>query len=107
MEHIWEELTAEAGKSNCDKREVACIIYDTFAKQIVGRGHNHHKDGVCDCKTTKTAIHAEQAAVDNMLYLQRKRLRSQLMAFITRPPCENCKRVLDRYVSEVRYRSQS
>jgi deoxycytidylate deaminase len=102
MEHIWEDLAEEANKTNCKKRSVACIIYDKVNKEVIGVGHNHHPDEVCDCGTTRTALHAEQMAVKNM----KKRLKSQCIAFINHAPCSNCAKVLDKVVSEVRYRSQ-
>ena len=102
MEHIWDMLEEEAQKTNCKKRAVACIIYDTNNKEIVGIGHNHHIDGICDCSTTRTAIHAEQMAVKSKV----RRLRGQCIAFINHAPCNNCAKVLDNIVHEVRYRSQ-
>lgn len=102
MEHLWELLDQEQEYTNCDKRKVACLIYDVINKEVIGIGHNHHPDGECDCKTTSTALHAEQMAVKNM----KKRLRGQCIAFINHAPCNNCAKVLDRVVYEVRYRSQ-
>ena len=102
IEEIWELLEEEAKLTNCKKREVACVIYDTTNQEIVGMGHNHHVDGICDCKTTRTAIHAEQMARGNM----KPRLRGQCIAFINHAPCSNCAKVLDSIVHEVRYRSQ-
>jgi len=102
MEHIWEQLKEEAKKTNCKKRQVACIIYDTMNNEIVGIGHNHHPDGICDCHTTRTALHAEQMARKNM----KKRLKGQCIAFVNHAPCNNCAKVLDGIVHEVRYRSQ-
>lgn len=103
MEYLWQQLTEEAQKTNCKKRQVACIIYDTMNKEIVGIGHNHHPDNICDCTTTSTALHAEQMAIKNMTS---KRLRGQLIALINHAPCSNCAKVLNRVVAEVRYRTQ-
>jgi len=105
MEHIWDMLQDEANKTNCKKRSVACIIYDITNKEVVSSGHNYHPDGECDCESTRTAIHAEQHAVGTML-MKGKRLKGQLIAFINHAPCSNCAKVLNTYVSEVRYRPQ-
>ena len=102
IDEIWEMLDEEAQETNCEKRQVACIIYDKDNKEIVGIGHNRHLDGICDCKTTRTAVHAEQMARKHM----KKRLRGQCIAFINHAPCNNCAKVLDSVVKEVRYRSQ-
>ncbi len=102
MEELWLKLDDEATKTNCVKRSVACIIYDINNKEIVGIGHNYHKDGNCDCTTTRTPVHAEQAAVLN---IKSKRLKSQLIALINCDPCENCKKVLNKIVGEVRYKT--
>jgi deoxycytidylate deaminase len=103
MDNLWKVLEEEENKTNCKKRKVACLIYDTFAKEIVSVGHNYHKDGECDCYTTRTPVHAEQQAVLNM---KEKRPKGQLVAYITCSPCENCKKVLDKAVSEVRYKTK-
>ena len=100
---IWDELKTEAKKTNCKKRGVACIIYNKVTKEVVGIGHNNHPDGLCDCGSTRTALHAEQMAVKNLWGTHNK---EDLIAFINHAPCYNCARVLDTYVSEVRYRSQ-
>lgn len=103
IDYLWTTLEVEAQQTNCKKRQVACIIYDTKKQEIVSFGHNHHPDGVCDCKTTRTALHAEQMAVKS---LQEKRAKEHLIAFINHSPCNNCAKVLDTVVSEVRYKSQ-
>ncbi len=102
MEELWDLLDNEASKTTCTKRSVGCLIYDTINKEIIGIGHNYHKDGNCDCTTTRTPVHAEQAAV---LSMKSKRLKSQLIALINCDPCENCKKVLNKVVSEVRYKT--
>ena len=101
-EDIWYKLEKESQKTNCDKRQVACIIYDTVNNEIVGIGHNHHPDGFCDCSSHRTALHAEQQASKGM----KPRLKSQCIAYINHAPCSNCAKVLDNIAGEVRYRSQ-
>jgi len=101
---IWAALEAEKKKTNCKKRQVACIIYDKKADTIVSSGFNFHPEGVCDCATTRTALHAEQIAVK---HIWGKRNKKDLIAFINHAPCMNCAKVLDTVVSEVRYRSQN
>ncbi len=103
MEELWDLLETEASLTNCKDREVACIIYDIINKEIIGIGHNQHIDSECDCATTKTGLHAEQAAIASM---QTTRLKGQLIALINYKPCCNCASSLDKIVKEVRYRSQ-
>ncbi len=104
MQHkMWEIVEEEAYKTNCKDRAVGCVIYDTMAQDIVGKGHNQHIDTECDCDTTKTAIHAEAAAIAN---IHSKRLKAHLIAFVNHKPCCKCVSLLDEVVSEVRYRSQ-
>ena len=103
VKHLWVLVYLQAEETNCKDRQVGCVIYNTKLNEIVGKGINTHPDGVCDCSTTKTAIHAEVNAVNSM---QETFDRKDLIAFISHAPCCNCTQVLSTTVSEVRYRSQ-
>jgi len=100
---LWETIAKLASKTNCKKRAVGCVIYNTVSKQIVGKGYNVHPDGGCDCNTTKTAIHAEVSALNSMKI---QYPRENLIAFVGHQPCFNCGVALETVVKEVRYRSQ-
>jgi len=104
---LWELTNAIGNHSNCRKKSVGCIIYNTKTDDVVARGCNEHLDGICDCFDSKerkgTAIHAEIMAIND---LDKSIPKEDLVAMISHKPCCNCASALDNYVKEVRYRSQ-
>ena len=102
-ETIWELVDALAKQSQCSKRQVGCVIYNTKLDEIVGKGFNMHLNGVCDCHSTKTATHAEVIALNDILKPSK---REDLVLFVSHAPCKACKSVIEKEVYEVRYRSQ-
>jgi len=95
---IWKNAVQIAEQSNCKKRHVGCIIVDKNGTMIA-TGYNKHENGVCDCATTKTAIHAEQMAISMMPeYLLGK---PGFEAYVTHPPCDKCETDLSVIVDEV------
>ncbi len=94
---IWMNVEDVASKSNCKKRHVGCIIVDE-AGELVSAGYNVHRDGICDCNTTSTALHAEQMAVDNIPAHLRE---TDLYAYINHPPCEKCTALLAKVCEEI------
>ena len=103
---LWGLLNAEAKKTNCNKRRVGCVIYNTITEKIVGAGHNSHKDGICDCSTTKTAVHAEIQAIEDIDVTDINFSRDQCVALVNHRPCDSCNKELSKVVYEVRYRYQ-
>ena len=99
---IWSLVDAVSKSTNCDDREVGCVIYNKRSKQIVATGYNKHV-GICDCYTAKTATHAEIRAIANLTPMQHK---EDLVAYINHAPCNDCKTALEKVTKEVRYRSQ-
>ncbi len=100
---LWELVNTLAKNSSCKKRNVGAVVYNTKLDKVVGRGFNKHMNGICDCLTTKTAIHAEEAALKSIVG---KYDRKDLVMFISHAPCANCKSLVETVVKEVRYRSQ-
>ena len=104
---LWELLNAIAQHSGCHKKQVACLVYNVKTGEIVARGYNEHRDGVCDCLDKPgvkgTAVHAEVMAMTDLSGNENK---DDLIAYVTHKPCCNCASALDNYVREVRYRSQ-
>ena len=103
---VWKLVEIEADKTNCNKRKVGCIIYNALTEKIVGRGHNFHKDMMCDCSTAKTAIHAEIQAIEDIDVTDINFDKDQCVAVINHRPCDNCSKELSKVVYEVRYRYQ-
>ena len=103
MNKIWENAMQIAEQSNCLKRHVACIIVDQNGTMI-STGYNFHEDGICDCETTKTALHAEIMAVNN---IPEEKRNINLYAYITHRPCERCQSILDAVCQNTRYEDLS
>ncbi len=101
--NIWNNALQIASASNCKKRHVACIIVDGNGT-MVSTGYNWHEDGVCDCDTTKTAVHAEIMAINNIPEELRE---TKLYAYITHKPCERCQSLLDAICDDTRYEDLS
>ena len=99
---LWDKAYALATQSNCNKRMVGCVIYNNAVEKIVGEGYNYHNDDTCDCYTTKTAIHAEVEAVNSITHIHNK---EDLIAYVTRRPCNNCFSLLSDSVGEIRYKT--
>lgn len=85
---IEQQLEQLKSFSNCDKRNVACIIVGED-DNIYGAGFNLHENGVCDCATTKTAKHAEIMAIESL-----KTFNGKLYAYVTHKPCNECESAL-------------
>jgi len=106
-ETLWSLVDALSKRTNCKKRAVGCIIYNTKLQEVVAKGWNIHLDGVCDCLNTEgkkgTAQHAEITALHDMLGPYK---REDLILFVNHAPCANCKSEIETVVHEVRYRSQ-
>jgi len=100
---IWLAVKAIADKSNCTKRKVGAIIFNTKLNQIVGKGCNLHIDNICDCDTTSTAIHAEVNAINTM---KEDYPREDLIMFCNHQLCTNCSKESEKVVKEIRMRSQ-
>jgi len=94
--YIKEKLQELMEHSNCEKRHVACLITDAN-EHIISVGVNYHKDGVCDCCSTKTAEHAEMVALDALP----NRYDMPLTAYISHKPCQNCRGQLETVCEEV------
>ena len=102
-ESLWKLVNNLSKNTNCEKRQVGCIIYHTNLHTVVGKGFNIHLDGKCDCFTDhSSAQHAEITALHDMLGPYQ---RKDLIAFINRRPCINCHNALIQVVKEIRYRS--
>ena len=104
--YIWEVVTRMAKFSNCKKRQVGAVIYNTKYNRIVGRGINSHEDGICDCNTTRTAHHAETQALANMKERDLKFDRKDLVLYVNHHLCVACASALETEVYEIRFRSQ-
>jgi len=102
-ESIWEMVDEIASKSNCEKRHVACVITDDNGV-MVATGFNTHVDGVCDCSTTKTAVHAEVMAINSIPIYSRS---DDLYAYINHAPCERCGQLLNTVCNEVHVQESS
>ena len=85
---IWFIAAQVAQQINCKKRAVGCVITDADFN-ILSTGFNTHPDGICDCNSTKTARHAEIAALKAIPAMSKPR-----HAFITHRPCRNCIKAL-------------
>ena len=97
---LWGIVDALANQTNCEKRSVGCVIFNKRTNQVVGRGYNWHEDGICDCDTESSSIHAEINAING---IETKYDRSDLIALINRRPCFPCHNALMRHVKEIRY----
>ena len=103
-ESLWELVNRLGKETNCEKRQVGCVIYHTGLKETVGKGWNIHLDGKCDCSIGhSSAQHAEITALHDMLGPYQ---RKDLIALVNHQPCFNCSVALEKEVLEVRYRSQ-
>jgi len=102
-EQLWEHVAELAKKTNCKKRAVGAIVFNKKLDLIVGQGYNFHPDGICDCDSTRTAIHAEDMAIQQVA---KSHDREDLIVFVNHAPCANCKSLIETRVKEVRYRSQ-
>ena len=98
---LHKQLVEEAAKSPCKRRKVGCIIAKPHGDDdytILSEGYNYHPDGesceLDDGKTDPKVIHAEVAAVLNMPLNTSDAFRSTCIAFVTHPPCENCRDAL-------------
>jgi len=100
---LWNLAIGLGKQTNCKKRGVGCVIFDEVTEQVEAVGHNFHKDGKCDCSTTKTATHAEIEAIAN---LPKDVDTTNLVALVTHKPCQSCSDALKTKVKEVRYRWQ-
>ena len=82
----------EAALSNCLKRHVGAVIIGIDG-EVVAKGHNQHLDGVCDCATTKTAMHAEVDALSNLPvdYI------GATTIYVNHTPCDSCMLELAKY----------
>ena len=87
---IWRFVDSIAEQSNCKKRHVGCIIVDDHGT-LISSGFNEHLDGVCDCETTKTAVHAEINAINNIPVYHRG---EDLYAYVNHEPCDKCASLL-------------
>ena len=104
---LWQLLDAEANKTNCKKRKVGCVIYNTSTEKVVGAGYNYHENGICDCiPGPSTAKHAEIVAIDNIDVTDANFNKDECIALVNRKPCDNCNKALNKVVYEIRYRSQ-
>ncbi len=103
MDNIWKIAVKIAESSNCEKRHVACIIVDDNGT-MVSTGYNWHEDGVCDCDTTKTAVHAEINAINDIPEDKRS---DRLYAYITHKPCDRCESLLRTICQDIRYEDLS
>ncbi len=100
---VWDKIKDVAKNSNCKKRNVGCIIV-TEDGQLVAAGYNWHEDGVCDCATNKTALHAEIMAVNNIPVHMRE---ENLYAYITHKPCDRCESILRKICTNVEWKDVS
>ena len=107
LEVLWQLLEVEAHLTNCRKRKVGAIIYNTSTKEIVGIRHNYHENGVCDCiPGPSTAKHAEIVAIDNIDATDINFNKDKCIALINRRPCDDCNKALNKVVYEIRYRQE-
>ena len=85
-EDKWSLVESCARKSNCKKRNVGCVVFDSNWN-VIAYGYNYHQDGVCDCgkKGEGTAIHAEDMAASNMFPY-----KEETVAYVNHKPCDNC-----------------
>ena len=84
---------AEAAKSPCEKRKVGAVIVDSLGK-VVGKGYNYNTEpGPCECAsgTYDTVVHAEAAAISDMLK-SLKTWACPLTMYCTHAPCDNCQK---------------
>ncbi len=96
---VWKKILDVAKNSNCEKRKVGCIIVNEYGELIAG-GYNWHENGSCDCATTKSAVHAEIMAVNNIPIEKRE---ENLYAYITHKPCERCASILNKICQAVEW----
>lgn len=89
----------EAKKSNCNKRQVGCIIVNELGN-VVGRGYNGSPE--CNCNAPRSnkeafcpeqVIHAEAMAIEDAFYADIdyvKYLTGPMTLYVTQPPCNKC-----------------
>jgi cytidine deaminase len=89
---VWDQVQEVASESNCQKRNVGCVI-QTEDGSYISHGYNYHENGICDCWEGKsTAIHAEIEAINNIPIYDR--YRGDMVAYINHQPCDRCRSIL-------------
>ena len=82
--------------SNCGKRKIACVV-PVGGDEIWGYNNVLQKCAVCS-RETCGAIHAEQAAVAQLIYLKEAHNATKMYLW-AEPPCMQCLNFIRRYTA--------
>lgn len=82
--------------SNCGKRKIACVV-PVGGDEIWGYNNVLQKCAICS-RETCGAIHAEQAAVTQLIYLKEARNATKMYLW-AESPCMQCLNFIRRYTA--------
>ena len=102
-DYIKKELRKVMALSKCEKRKVACLIYNKELGAIISGGYNENTIADTPCEdsdgfTYDTVIHAEIAAIQSV---GEGFPKEDLVAYVSHDPCAMCYSTLVDTVSEV------